>query len=144
MAGVDQGGEHPARAVDHTGHGSNLERIHRFSHDWERTASLALRTGDRAVLPVYQAEGRIHGCPDGDSALDGVFTHWSAAKAEGHDALMLARTRQDVDALNGRARTAAGANGQLTGPVVVAGDRQWQAGDLLRTRRNNQIGRAHV
>jgi len=134
-------------ALVHTGHASSLDRIHRFTHDWERTATLALRTGDRAVLPVYQAEGRLHVCPDSDSALDGVFTHWSTAKADGLDALMLARTREDVDALNTRARTAAVANGQITGPTVTAGEREWQAGDLLRTRRNNRqlaLGDSHV
>jgi len=125
-------------ALVHTGHASSLDRIHRFTHDWERTATLALRTGDRAVLPVYQAEGRIHARPDSDAALDGVFTHWRTAKTDGLDALMLARTRQDVDALNTRARTAAVANGQITGPTVTAGEREWQAGDLLRTRRNNR------
>lgn len=134
-------------ALVHTGHASTLDRIHRFRHDWERQATLALRTGDRAVLPVYEAEGRLHACPDSDSALDGVFTHWSTAKAEGMDVLMLARTRQDVDALNTRARTAAIASGHITGPTTVAGERQWQAGDLLRTRRNNRqlpLGDSHV
>ena len=60
---------------------------------------------------------------------------------------MLARTRLDVDALNTRARTAALANGEITGPIIRAGDRDWQAGDLLRTRRNNRtlpIGDGHV
>jgi hypothetical protein len=134
-------------ALVHAGHASTLDRIHRFTLDWERQATLALRTGDRNVLPVYQAEGRVHACPDGDSALDGVFTHWTQAKAEGLDVLMLARTRQDVDALNERARTAAVANGHVTGPAVTAGERQWQAGDLLRTRRNNRqlaLGESHV
>ncbi|MGI8682299.1 MAG: AAA family ATPase [Mycobacteriales bacterium] len=133
-------------ALVHTGHASSLDRIHRFSHDWERQATLALRTGDRAVLPLYQAEGRLHACPDSHAALDGVFTHWRTAKTDGPDALMLARTRQDVDALNTRARTAAVANGQIAGPVV-AGEREWQAGDLLRTRRNNRqlpLGDSHV
>ena len=134
-------------ALAHTGHASTLERIHRFRHDWERQATIALRQGDRTALPVYQAQGRVHACPDSDAALDGVFTHWTQAKAEGLDVLMLARTRQDVDALNERARTAAITNGQVTGPAVTAGEREWQAGDLLRARRNNRqlaLGDAHV
>lgn len=60
---------------------------------------------------------------------------------------MLARTRVDVDALNARARAAAITNSEVTGPVTAAGDRDWQAGDLLRTRRNNRclpIGDSHV
>jgi len=131
----------------HTGHASTLEQIHRFTHRWERQASLALRAGDRATLTAYQAEGRLHPCPDGDAALEQVFTHWTHARADGQDALMMARTRVDVDALNARARTAAVASGQVTGPAVTAGDRVWQAGDLLRTRRNNRqlaFGDSHV
>ena len=134
-------------ALAHTGHATVLSEIHRFTQAWERKASLALRNGNKEALPAYQAERRLHACPDGDTALDQVFTHWSNAKASGQDVLMLARTRIDVDALNARARTAAVANGQVHGPAVTAGDRQWQAGDVLRTRRNNRqlaLGDSHV
>jgi ATP-dependent exoDNAse (exonuclease V) alpha subunit len=60
---------------------------------------------------------------------------------------MLARTRVDVDALNERARAAALAAGEITGPVTAAGGRDWQAGDVLRARRNDRrliIGDGHV
>ncbi len=60
---------------------------------------------------------------------------------------MLARTRVDVDALNQRARAAAVEAGEVTGPVTVAGGRQWQAGDVLRARRNDRrlvVGDSHV
>ena len=36
-----------------------LERIHRFTIDWEATASLRLRHGDPTVLDTYQVHGRI-------------------------------------------------------------------------------------
>ena len=125
-------------ALAHAGHGIELGQIHRFTADWERQATLQLRDGDPAILVAYQATGRLHPCPDGDAALDGVFNHWTAARAAGQDALMLARTRVDVDALNARARAAALAHGLITGPFTTAGDRDWQTGDLLRTRRNNR------
>jgi hypothetical protein len=60
---------------------------------------------------------------------------------------MLARTRVDVDALNQRARAAALAASEVTGPVTVAGRWQWQAGDVLRARRNDRrlvVGDSHV
>ena len=60
---------------------------------------------------------------------------------------MLARTRVDVDALNQRARAAAVAAGEITGPVTAAGGRDWQAGDVLRAQRNNRrltVGDGHV
>ena len=125
-------------ALAHAGHGVELAEIHRFSQPWEREASLALRHGKAEAFAAYRTAGRLHPCPDGDAALDGVFTHWAAARADGQDALMLARTRVDVDALNQRARAAALEAGQITGPVTAAGGQDWQAGDVLRTRRNDR------
>jgi len=119
-------------ALAHAGHGVELAEIHRFSQRWERQASLALRHGQHDALTAYRGAGRLHPCQDGDAALDGVFGHWAAARADGQDALMLARTRLDVDALNQRARAAALTAGAVTGPVTVAGGRDWQAGDVLR------------
>ena len=61
---------------------------------------------------------------------------------------MLARSRADVDALNHRSRTAAVADGTVNGPVLGhAAGRDWQSGDLLRTRRNDRrlpVGDNHV
>ena len=138
-------------ALAHAGHAIELEQIHRFSNDWERTASLQLRAGNPQILLQYLEQGRLHPCPESDTALEGVFDHWSQARADGQDALMLARTRLDVEALNRLARAAAQAAGDVTGPVTTAGDRDWQAGDALRTRRNDRtltfggaIGSAHV
>ena len=125
-------------ALAHAGHAIELEQIHRFSHEWERHASLQLRAGNPTILPLSLEQGRLHPCPDSDTALEGVFDHWSQARADGQDALMLARTRLDVDALNILARAAAQATGEVTGPVTTAGERDWQAGDLLRTRRNDR------
>jgi conjugative relaxase-like TrwC/TraI family protein len=134
-------------ALAHAGHGVELAEIHRFSQPWEREASLGLRHGKAEALAAYRTAGRLHPCPDGDAALDGVFAHWAAARADGQDALMLARTRVDVDALNQRARAAAVAAGEVTGPVTAAGGRDWQAGDVLRARRNDRrlsVGDGHV
>ena len=134
-------------ALAGAGHGVELAEIHRFSQPWERQASLALRQGKAEALAAYRTEGRLHPCPDGDAALDSVFAHWAEARADGQDALMLARTRLDVDALNQRAREAALAAGEVAGPVTAAGGRDWQAGDVLRTRRNDRrltVGDGHV
>jgi conjugative relaxase-like TrwC/TraI family protein len=134
-------------ALVRDGHAVALTGIHRFSHDWEKHASLLLRDGDPDALGTYQEQGRLHPWPDGDTAADQLFTHWQQAVAEGQDALMLARTRVDVDALNARARNAAQAAGHVGGPAVQIGGREWQPGDLLRTRRNQRqlvVGDGHV
>jgi len=83
----------------------------------ERQASLALRAGQPDALAAYRSAGQVHPCTGGDTALDGVFAHWAHARTHGQDALMLARTRLDVDALNLRARAAALEAGQITGLV---------------------------
>lgn len=56
-------------ALAHAGHGVKLAEIHRFSQGWERRASLALRHGKADALAAYQTAGRLHACPDGDTAL---------------------------------------------------------------------------
>jgi conjugative relaxase-like TrwC/TraI family protein len=134
-------------ALAHAGHSVELSTVHRFTNLWERDASLALRQGNAQVLGSYEQAGRLHPCRDGDQALDLVFAHWAAARADGQDALMLARTRTDVDALNSRARAAADAAGELTGPSIDLGGREWQSGDLLRSRRNDRrvpVGDGHL
>lgn len=134
-------------ALARDGHAVALTGIHRFHHEWEKHASLLLRDGNPDAVAAYQQRGRWHPCPDGDTAADELFTHWHRAVAEGQDALMLARTRVDVDALNARARVAAVAAGHVTGPAVQIGGREWQPGDLLRTRRNQRqlvVGEGHV
>ena len=122
--------------------------IHRFSQPWERRASLALRHGEPDALD------RLPAPPGGCTPAPTATPPWTPSSRTGpqraragQDALMLARTRADVDALNPRARAAALAAGEVTGPVTVAGERDWQAGDLLRTRRNDRrlaVGDGHV
>ncbi|WP_028985088.1 MobF family relaxase [Sporichthya polymorpha] len=134
-------------ALAAAGHGIELAGVHRFRQDWERDASLALRRGDPAGLTAYRDQDRLHACADGDGALDGVHAQWAAERAAGREVLMMARTRADVDALNTRARATAQAAGDISGPVVRLGERDWQAGDLLRTRRNDRTlpaGDGHV
>lgn len=135
-------------ALVRDGHAVALGAIHRFSQQWEKQASLALRDGTPDALQPYKQHQRLHPCPDGDSAADALFAHWQhATTRQGLDALMLARTRLDVDALNARARAAAHGDGRITGPVVTLGGRDWHSGDLLRARKNSRtlpVGDGHV
>jgi ATP-dependent exoDNAse (exonuclease V) alpha subunit len=129
------------------GHGTELSHVHRFHDPYEAGASLRLRQGDPLVIDTYLNAGRIHSVDDPDHAAAQVFAHWQHAQSSGLDALMMARTRIDVDTLNALAKTAAQANGESTGVALEAGGHSWQAGDLLRARRNNRtipVGEAHV
>lgn len=46
-------------AADNGAH--ELADVHRFTHDWERPASLRLRARDTSVIPEYEDRGRLHG-----------------------------------------------------------------------------------
>ncbi len=125
-----------------------LSGLHRFTHAWEAAATLALRAGDPSVLRTYQEQDRIHPAADGDDAADAVFDRWHDAVTHGRDALMLARGWTDVTALNARARAAAIATGQVTGPPLLSvtartastrsrpETREWRAGDVILTKKN--------
>jgi len=139
------GGLLPALAA--RGHGIELTDVHRFHHQWEAAASLRLRDGDRSVIGVYAGAGRLHTVPDPDQAAAAVFAHWQKARADGAEVMMLARTRDDVDQLNALAKIAAQAAGDSRGPQLVVGEKSFQAGDVIRTKRNNRsisLGETHV
>jgi conjugative relaxase-like TrwC/TraI family protein len=134
-------------ALTARGHGIELSHVHRFHNEWEAAASLRLRDGERTVIDVYADAGRLHTVPDHDTAAAAVFAHWQQARADGSDVMMLARTRDDVDQLNALAKTAAQQSGQSHGPRVLVGDKSFQAGDVIRTKRNNRqlpLGETHV
>jgi hypothetical protein len=131
----------PARVVE-------LSGLHRFTHRWEAAATLALRAGDARILRTYQERDRIHPATDGDAAADAVFDRWHQAVTDGRDALMLGRGWTDVTALNARARAAAIATGQVTGPPLLTvtartastrgrpETRDWRTGDVIMTKKN--------
>jgi ATP-dependent exoDNAse (exonuclease V) alpha subunit len=90
------------------------------------------------VIDVYGDAGRLHTVPGPDNAAAEVFAHWQQACADGAEVMMLARTRDDVDQLNAFAKTAAQAAGDSHGPQVLVGEKSFQAGDVIRTKRNNR------
>jgi conjugative relaxase-like TrwC/TraI family protein len=116
-----------------------LDRIHRFTHQWERDASLRLRTGDPSVLAEYARHGRLHGGTTEDMEA-GILTAWAATRARGEEVAMMANTTDTVHRLNQAAQQARITLGELdpTGPRLRAGDRQLLVGDQVVTRRNDR------
>ena len=129
------------------GHGIELTTVYRFRQQWEAQASLRLRDGDPTVIEVYGDAGRLHTVQHPNQAASAVFAHWQKARSGGAEVMMLARTRDDVDQLNTLAKIAAQHDGDSYGPQVVIGDKSFQAGDVIRTKRNNRsitVGDTHV
>lgn len=116
-----------------------LEDVHRFSHEWEREASLRLRRGDQDVLDLYDSEGRIHGGARRQME-SAVVEAWWRARAGGETTAMMAPTNDAALSLNRRAQALRAEHGEIdpSGPSVVAGESILHVGDLVATRRNNR------
>lgn len=116
-----------------------LTGVHRFHNDWEKTASLALRDGDPAVIDTYDDHGRIYEGTTADM-IDTAYASWQHAVASGEASVLVAEAAAVVRDLNQRARadrilaglTSAGRDVPLTD-----GDHA-SVGDLVITRRNDR------
>src|ERR1700759_1063245 len=81
-----------------------LSTVHRLAQQWERTASLQLRAGDPACITSYLAHDRVHPVEADADPYDTVLGEYRRLSADGAQVMLLARSRDDVDQLNTRAR----------------------------------------
>ena len=72
-----------------------LERLHRFTHDWEAAASLQLRSGDPRALDAYEAHDRI---------IPGSIDEHLAAMADNVDRTPRPRRHRRLGRLDQRSR----------------------------------------
>ncbi|WP_293769699.1 AAA family ATPase, partial [Sporichthya sp.] len=121
------------------GNAVELEQLHRFSRDWEATATRALRDGDPAALDIYAAHGRLH---DGvqEAMTERAYRAWATDTTSARHSLLLAADRDTVTALNRRARNDRIRAGAIdtTGEVPLRDGTTAAAGDVITTRRNNR------
>jgi hypothetical protein len=75
----------------------------RFTHEWERDATLRLRMGDATVLAQYEEQARVRG-GDTEEAMDLACRAWTADHLAGKDTLLLARTEEQARELSRRIR----------------------------------------
>jgi len=101
----------------------------------ERAALDELRAGDIAVAVDWMAaHGRIAVGADRPETLGRMVAAWAADVDQGHDTMMLAWKRANVDALNTAARQIWADRGRLSGPEITApGGRPYRAGDRIVT-----------
>lgn len=116
-----------------------LTEIHRFTHNWEKHASLALRDGDITGIGTYASHSRLR---DGTSEdmVDAAHAAWHDDVRNGKAALLIADATEQVHALNERVRAARIRNGEtLAGrEAVLADDHRASAGDWIITRHNDR------
>lgn len=116
-----------------------LTEVHRFTHAWEKSASLELRHGRAIAIDRYVRHGRVH---DGTTAqmLDTAYAAWRHDTAAGHSSVLVTDASHAVTELNTRARAERILTGDThAGTEVRLGDgTHASAGDLVITRANNR------
>ena len=117
-----------------------LSTIHRFTHEWEKTASLRLRLGEPDVIDVCQDADRIIGGTTDDMTAR-AYEAWRADREAGIESILVSDSGEAVAALNLRARTElilADVVNPLRGEVTLNGGVQAAVGDTVITRKNER------
>jgi conjugative relaxase-like TrwC/TraI family protein len=124
--------------VTDRGDAPELVDVRRFRHEWERTASLALRDGRPTAAAPYFAHGRVQD-GDRDTMLETLYQAWRADTRAGSTSLMVAADTATVTELNARARTDLVKAGQISsGGLTTADGTTIGIGDMVVTRLNQR------
>ena len=116
-----------------------LVDVHRFTHAWEKTASLELRHGSAQAIDTSLAHQRITG-GDAEAMTDAAYNAWRDDRDKGLVSVLIAETHEDVTELNRRARADLIHN-KTPNPVREVALRDGTAagvGDTVITRRNDR------
>jgi conjugative relaxase-like TrwC/TraI family protein len=116
-----------------------LTEVHRFTNDWEKHASLALRHGHDEAIDTYLDHDRVR---DGDAQamVETAYAAWKNDLAQGKATVLVAADSETVRAVNERARAERLQTG-ATDPgraVRLVDGLQASAGDTVITRRNDR------
>jgi conjugative relaxase-like TrwC/TraI family protein len=138
LSSVDAGGMFRTLVRDWGDGAATLADVRRFRANWEKHASLGVRSGSSSALATYATHGRI---ADGtrDDMLDALYAAWKTDIDRGLHSLMLASDTATVNELNARARAQRVASGEvIEAGVHVAGAMTAGANDHVVTRENNR------
>jgi conjugative relaxase-like TrwC/TraI family protein len=115
-----------------------LTENRRQTHTWEQAALDELRHGDPAqAITTYNSHGRIRTADTAEAVRQQLVDDWwSTARDDLAESLMIGLRRDDVVDLNHRARARMLTDGRLTGPALIAGEVELQAGDRIVCLRN--------
>jgi conjugative relaxase-like TrwC/TraI family protein len=138
LQSVEAGGAF-ALLVDRRTDAPTLTEIHRFTHHWEKEASLRLSTGEVDVIPTYARQGRIR---EGltDEMLDAAYDAWRTDTQAGRASILVTESTHAVRALNERARAERLLRyGAIDGHEIELTDGvSASVGDTVITRRNDR------
>jgi conjugative relaxase-like TrwC/TraI family protein len=118
---------------------AELTEIHRFTLDWEKTASLHLRAGRAESIAAYARRDRLH---DGttEAMLEAAYEAWRRDTEIGRASILVTESVDLVRTLNNRARAERILNGTTasTREVLLADGTHASSGDHVITRRNDR------
>ena len=138
LQSVDAGGAF-ALLVGDRDDAPELVDIHRFTHEWEKIASLDLRHGRTDIIDTYTEHDRIHG-GDEETMTDAAYAAWRADTNAGGVSVLIAETNETVTNLNNRARADLILDGTLQPDreVQLSDGSLAGVGDTIITRRNDR------
>ena len=113
--------------------------VHRFTHEWEKPASLSLRKGAPESIDLYEAHGRVRG-GSSESMVDAAYKAWRSDCDSGRASVLISDSNEAVAAMNVRARNERILDGAVDALQEVAlhdGTRA-AVGDTVITRRNDR------
>lgn len=147
LQSVDAGGAF-AMLVHDRSDAPELIDVHRFVHEWEKTASLGLRRGDEASVDRYLAHDRVRE-GDTEEMADTAYLAWRNDTRAGRVSVLISDSNEAVAALNERARTDSILDGRVDAlhEVILHDGTRAAVGDTIITRRNDRrlhAGRAWV
>ena len=119
---------------------SELIEIRRFTHAWEKHASLLLRLGETSVIDTYQEHGRVT-AGGGDDMIAAAYAGWRADTVAGHATILVTDSKETMAALNQRARAELILDGTVTpadGEAQLQDGAEAATGDTVITRRNDR------
>ena len=115
-----------------------LAEARRFTHDWEREASLRLRAGDPDVLRTYHQHGRLLDSGTREQAEQSAARAWLADTLDGRRSLLLVDTNEQAARLSAELRADLVRLGRVTedGVSLAAQGTVAGVGDLVQARFN--------
>ncbi len=136
LAAVGAGGGMDLLAT--AGNRYELTEARRFTHEWEREASLRLRAGDPDVLRTYHQQGRLLDAGMCEQAEQSAARAWLGDTLAGHRSLLLVDTNEQAARLSAQLRAELVRLGRVTddGVPLAAQGTVAGVGDLVQARFN--------
>jgi conjugative relaxase-like TrwC/TraI family protein len=118
-----------------------LTEARRFTHAWERTASLQLREGDETALATYRKHGRILDGGTIEHAEQSAARAWLGDTLAGKHSLLIVDTNEQAARLSAQIRADLVRLGRVEEAGVPLGLQGTVAGvgDLIQARRNGWL-----